>query len=366
MKVLHVFNELKFSGAEIMYANAAKYFQEEEILMFALATGNSKGDFESEFLANNIKVYHAPSPSFLDSFNYVNKMISFIRENEIEIVHIHRADVKWLFAFIARLASVKCMYTVHNVFKHRRITWIKGFLERYTARKWFGLQFQTIGESVYENELNYYKTPSIKVNNWYDSKLFYPSSSSFEKEMIRKELNIDSDSYVIISIGGCSYVKNHHDILKVIPLLKRQNIIYLHLGCGVTEQEEIQLAEELGISNKVMFLGNKINVRDFLVASDLYVMTSRFEGLGMATVEAMATNIPAVLYHASGSKDLIVNKKTGLLIGQSLIKLEENINWVIENKEKAKEMADLARAFVEQEFDIEKNVSSIIGIYRSL
>ncbi|MGY6648826.1 glycosyltransferase family 4 protein [Wenyingzhuangia sp. IMCC45574] len=366
MRVLHIFNEIKFSGAEIMYANAAQYFRSHAIEMYALETGEKEGDFVPVFLENQIQVHQKALPNLYKRIDYINELVVFIRENNINILHIHRSNAKWLFALIAKKAGIKCVYTVHNVFKHRKITWFKGFLERYTARKWFGLQFQTIGQSVYKNELHYYKTPSIKVNNWYDNNRFYPATSVLEKEKLRKEMGISLESYVLISIGGCSLVKNHHDIIKAMSLLNNKDIIYVHLGTGATEAEEKELAKELGISDRVLFLGNKNNVRDFLIVSDVYLMPSRFEGLGMATVEAMACNIPVILYNAPGSRDLIDNNLNGLLIEQDFKVLAENINWMRLHREEALKMSEKALKLVNEEFDIEKNVNAICNIYRGL
>src|SRR5690606_27550659 len=118
--------------------------------------------------------------------------------------------------------------------------------------------------------------PSTKINNWYNSKRFYECTDS-EKSEVKKKLNIPNDVFVIISVGGCAEIKNHHDILRAIANLKEKlNILYLHLGKGKTECEEKQLSEDLGINGLVRFEGNKDNVRDYLLASDVFVMPSKF------------------------------------------------------------------------------------------
>jgi glycosyltransferase involved in cell wall biosynthesis len=366
MKVLHIFNEIKFSGAEIMYANATPIFNKHHVEVLALATGAKRGDYEPVFKKQGIQIWHMPLPSLKHIFLYVTyiyKMCSFVKNNNIDLIHIHRSNAKWTFALIAKLARIKSIYTVHNVFKHRKFTWFKGYLDRFTARKWFGLQFQTIGQSVYENELNYYKIPSVKINNWYDAERFYPLTSSQEKNELRKKLNIPLECFMLISTGGCSWVKNHHDIFKAIAALKDKNIVYLHLGCGSTEQEEKQLAKDLGIEKNVKFLGNQNKVRDFLALSDVYVMPSKFEGLGNAALEAMAVGIPSILYNVSGLKDLIQNNDNGLLIEEDFKTLAKSINWIIENKDEAQKMASDAMKFVKNNFNMEKNVLEIIKLY---
>lgn len=367
MRVLHIFNEIKFSGAEIMYANAVPLFNKNGFELLAIATGESVGDFELEFKKREIKVWHKPMPSFPHIINricYVYQLISFVKEQDINLIHIHRSNAKWTFGLIAKIVGIKSVYTAHNVFKNRKITWIKAYLERFSARKWFGVQIHTIGQSVYENELYYYKTPSIRINNWYDSQKFYPVESEKEKEILRKKLNIPIDHFVVISTGGCSIVKNHHAILHAIAsITENKKVTYIHLGSGATENEERDLVNELGLVSNVLFLGNKVNVRDYLVASDLYLMPSKFEGLSIASIEAMACGIPAILYNVPGLRDLIHDNDNGLLIEPKIEALAGGIDWIIENPLESKKMATKALRYVNDEYSMDRNVGQIIKLY---
>ena len=94
-------------------------------------------------------------------------------------------------------------------------------------------KFQTISDSVYDNERLYYHNDTIKIYNWFGNKRFFPADKA-EKQAVRKELGISKDSFVIISVGGCSVNKRHHDIIKALPdlLKEKNNLMYLHLGQG--------------------------------------------------------------------------------------------------------------------------------------
>lgn len=74
------------------------------------------------------------------------------------------------------------------------------------------------------------------------------------------------------------------------------------------EEVEIELAAGLGVRNNVRFCGNRKEVRMFLVAADIYVMTSKYEGISITTIEAMACGVPAILYDVAGLCDF---NKTG-------------------------------------------------------
>src|SRR5476651_582240 len=121
MKVLHIFNEIKFSGAEIMYANAASLFRAKGYELVAISTGETMGDFAGQFEAAGIPVFHHPlkkennNPFYI--FNYLRNTIQFIKNNGIDIIHIHRSNVFWYFSLCGYLTGKKNIMTLHSVFK---------------------------------------------------------------------------------------------------------------------------------------------------------------------------------------------------------------------------------------------------------
>jgi glycosyltransferase involved in cell wall biosynthesis len=367
MHVLHIFNEINFSGAEIMYANAAPLFQIKGIQMTAVNTGNKLGNFTGEFDKVNIKIIHRPlslgykNPVLL--FRYFRSVYAYIKKEKVDVVHVHRSDVFWYYSLSAALAGKKTIMTPHNVFKNRKITWLKAYLERLSARKILKTTFQTIGESVYNNELTYYKNPSVRVNNWYDAKRFFPPGIN-EKKALREKLGIEQDDFVVITTGSCSAVKNHIAVIEAMAMvIKQHSCTYLHLGTGHLETEEIKKAAALKIAGKVKFLGNKMNVRDYLIASDVYIMPSKFEGLSIAAIEAMACKLPSILYNSPGLTDLIKNDDNGFLIDHDPAQIAEKIILFKNNPEMAAEKGNNACSFVQSNFNIENGVNDIAGLY---
>jgi glycosyltransferase involved in cell wall biosynthesis len=370
IRVLHVFNEIQYSGAEIMYFTAAPLFQSDGIEMVALNSGKELGEFAPQFESLDIKVYHLPiangTKNPIQIIKYFKSIDRLLRTEEIDVVHIHRSTYFLFFAIVGFLQGKTVLRTVHNVFKSRKLTWFKGFLDRFVARVFFNVVFQSIGDSVYFNEKNYYKNPTVKINNWYNNKKFYPVSSKEEKQLLRLNQNIPIDTFVIISTGSCTCVKNHQDVLEALAIVNRQyKCHYLHLGKGETLKDEMALCHALGLDNNVSFLGNQINVRDFLVASDAYVMPSLFEGLSIAAIEAMACSLPSVLYKSPGLVDLISQDDNGFLIDRSPNEMASKIISLIENPLVVEKMGYNARAFAENEFSVDKGVEKIINIYRS-
>ncbi|NJB35391.1 glycosyltransferase family 4 protein [Croceivirga sp. JEA036] len=368
MRVLHIFNEIKYSGAEIMYANAASLFQERGVEMLALNTSKNLGEYAEKFKINNIEIFHKHLDineiNPLVIYRYYSRIIKFLLDNQIDLIHIHRSKHFLLFAAAGHKVGIRTIRTVHNNFKHRKLTYPKGVIERFVAKSKYKLVFQSIGESVYLNELNYYKNRTIKINNWYDSSRFFPPENNDEKRNKRQQLNIKEDSFVVVSTGGCSHVKNHFDIIKALNLLKdKGNFTYLHLGEGITCADEVALARELNVLDNIKFLGNRSNVRDYLIAADVYLMPSRFEGLAIAAIEAMAVGLPSVLYDVPGLKDLIQNNNNGFLIKQDVNELVKAVLELKNNTQLNTKMSASAIAHVIENYSMIKGVDSIMNLY---
>ena len=368
MKVIHVFNELKFSGAEIMYSDAAPVFQKLGFKLTALSTANVIGEFAPVLERQGYEILHKPYPKLKNvygRFKYYNSFIKFLKKENFDIVHIHRNNAMWGISLCAWLANKRSIYTFHNVFSCSKLAYLYHYLLRWSAKSIFKCDFQTISDSVYENERDYFHNKTKKIYNWYGSERFYPAGLN-EKERIRKELNIHPSTLVLISIGGCSDIKRHSDIIKALPIVieKQPDCIYLHLGEGISENKEIELTEKLGLLSNVRFARNQINVRKYLIASDIYLMPSKHEGIPITTIETMGCKIPSILYNVPGLRDFNKTGENSLLIPEDYKILAQKILYLYAMPNKGVELADNAKEFVDSNFNMEINARKIALLYK--
>ncbi len=367
MKVIHILHELKFSGAEIMYVDAATIFQGKGCELTVMATAKDLGEYAIFFKQAGYKVIHRPIPQLKNYLNRIKYYLAFIRlikTEKINVVHNHSHQIMWGMALCSWLANVRSVYTFHNVFPSHTLTYLYHCLLRWSAKYIFNCRFQTISDSVYNHELKYYHNKTIKIYNWYGSSRYFPGSKE-EKFSIRKDLGIEDNAFVLISVGGCSPVKRHSDIINALPQIieKIPDCLYLHLGKGISETEEIQLAKESGVSEYIRFCGNQTNVRNYLVASDVYLMPSRFEGIPITTIEAMACMIPSVLYDVPGLRDFNKTGENCILIPEDFTILGEQIIKVWANTKISDEIASRAKYFVNKYFNMKTNVDRIFELY---
>jgi glycosyltransferase involved in cell wall biosynthesis len=365
MKVVHILDELKFSGAEVMYVAAAPVFRELGCELSVISIGKKPGDYAPFFEKAGYRIHHLPPPLLtFKRWVYYIKLIRLLKANRYEIMHIHTNLLE--MAFCAAIAGIRTVATFHSVYYSRRITRWYYRLRRWSAKRIFRCTFHTIGDSVYEQEKTYWHNESVKIYNWYDSNRFFPAEEG-EKDTVRTELNIGKNVLVLISVGSCRELKRHFDIIRALSQIvkKYPDALYLHLGEGEMLEKEKQLVETLQLSDNVRFCGNRTDIRKYLIASDVYVMTSRVEGVSITAIEVMACKIPSVFYDVPGLRDFNKERECNCLVQENDVQLAENIIRLYENRDKQKELTDNARELVDACFDMKTNAVKIYNLYRS-
>jgi glycosyltransferase involved in cell wall biosynthesis len=125
--------------------------------------------------------------------------------------------------------------------------------------------------------------------------------------------------------------------------------------------------ENLGIASSVCFLGKVIRITEKYLSADIFVLSSRREGMSNALIEAMAHGLPCVATDISGSQDLIKPGENGILVPvDDVEKLADGILYLFANPDQARQMGIQARATIEQTCDFKKVVPQYLNIYRKL
>lgn len=133
------------------------------------------------------------------------------------------------------------------------------------------------------------------------------------KDVKRRELNIPQDSFVVLSVGELKPHKNHQIIIRAIASLHRKDVVYVICGKGELLESLKKLSAELGVLDQVFFLGYRRDIPEIMHCSDVFAFPSVREGLGLASLEAMAAGLPVIGTDTRGIRDYIVNGKTGYL-----------------------------------------------------
>jgi glycosyltransferase involved in cell wall biosynthesis len=297
MKVLHILNTLRPSGAETMLRLAAPHWREKGLELSVLSTGEMIGPYATDLENARYKIFHLP---FSKTFKFGLSFFQLLGDNNFDVVHIHTERAFFLYAIIARLAGVKkIVSTIHS--NHTFIGFTRFYRTIFRSfMRWIKVEQISISQSVYDTELKLYKNRTKIIKNWCDMDRFFPPTRS-QREQSRTSLGI-TDCSVILSIGNCAPTKRHELIIRALPHLEKKitKICYFHIGEEDDSHSERKLAKDLTISSKVEFLGYKNDIRPYLWAADVFVMPSRYEGFSIAALEAIACGVPTILTNVPG------------------------------------------------------------------
>ncbi len=186
---------------------------------------------------------------------------------------------------------------------------------------------------------------------------------------VRDELGIPPLAWVVVSVGNFKPQKNPMDLVKTAKavLSKDPTIHFILVGDGELRPSVERAAEEGGFAKQIHFLGWRQDIPAVLAASNTFLLTSLWEGLPRALVEAAVARLPSVAYAVNGVKDILVDGETGFPIEpHNTEAAAEKILWLKDNALEAKQFGMNARIQVEKEFDIDRMVRDQENLYERL
>jgi glycosyltransferase involved in cell wall biosynthesis len=185
---------------------------------------------------------------------------------------------------------------------------------------------------------------------------------------IRKELGIPESALVIGTIAVFRFQKRLIEWLDVFHRAKanNENLYGIIVGDGPLRKELESHWERLNLKGTVFFAGLQTEVKPWLSAIDIYMMTSEFEGLPVALLEAMSMQCAIASTDAGGIKEVVRDGKEGLL---TTVLNWNNLSFLIDqykDKDFRKKMGRNARLRVENDFSIKKMVSLLEDLYKEI
>lgn len=299
MKVLHILNELRPSGAEVMLELAAPVWKRMGCELHILSITTAPGNFEDRLRSSGWTINRIPRDG--GTLDIIKRLMASIRTIRPDLVHLHPEGLSLPLCLAIHRCGVPMVRTVHNNFLFTGVLRWRKTLERWISRR-LKLRHIAISPSVSENEIARFHNPTELCWNWFDSAGFRVPAEQ-ERAIIRAQLAIPSGQKALVSVGNGSGVKNYRLIIESLALLNDPAVHYYQVGYPHPESLDEQLADELHVSDRVTFVGPQDNIGDWLAAADVFVMPSQWEGYGLAAVEALASSCQCVFADCLGLSD---------------------------------------------------------------
>jgi glycosyltransferase involved in cell wall biosynthesis len=176
---------------------------------------------------------------------------------------------------------------------------------------------------------------------------------------------------VLLEIGRLCDVKGQRELIAALPKLARTDVTLLLVGedleaGGAYRTALERQARELGIGDRVRFLGRRDDVPALLAAADALVLPSSIEGLPLVVLEAMAAGRPVVATSVGGTPEAVVDGETGLLVPPGDIEaLAHAIDALLGDPELARRLGEAGGRRVRERFDADAAAQRVLGLYTS-
>jgi len=197
------------------------------------------------------------------------------------------------------------------------------------------------------------------VFNGVDIEHFSPLAITEHANQLRSELKISDDVQIVCHIAGFRPEKGHLILLDAFEQLvkKQQKVMLIFAGDGALRSLVEETAEAKGLLANVRFLGAVPDVRPVLALSDLVVIASVAESFSIAMLESMAMEVPLLATDVGGTREAVINGKTGFLVpANDKQALEDGLLAALNNPQQLKQMGQDARQFVVERFTYQEMV----------
>lgn len=285
MKVLHLMNGLHPSGMERMFVSAGAYFAENGVDSVIVGQGDDH-PFKEQLKDAN---YRVRTIAHLKRLAGMRAFVRLLLEEQPQVVHIHSEGSYAVAAILARAAirRVVLIRTIHNVFQPSGLAAVKRRLQRLAA-DWLIGEFISVSPDVQRNERRFGRSSTL-IYNWVDDRFF-------ELRKVRLTRTVEDESSVVI-VGNSSPVKNQLLALEAIRSLPVK--LYFHGDERGANPQEVLILDALQKERRLLYRGTG-DPAPSLLASSLYAMPSKHEGMSIALAEALVVGVPAFINDAPG------------------------------------------------------------------
>ncbi|CEQ13050.1 glycosyltransferase [Paeniclostridium sordellii] len=311
------------------------------------------------------------SPFKLQNIKAFYQMLKLMKSENYEIVHCNTPVGGMLGRLCSYFSGIKkVIYQVHGFHFYKGASKSHNFIyeniERFLAR--FTDCIITINQEDFEGAKTFklrengevYYVPGIGINVDKYFKL------NVDKHKKRKEIGVRENSKLIIMVGDLVPNKNYETALKSISKIDNKNIECIICGIGSDEQKLKKLTNELGLEDRVHFLGFRNDVIELMKASDILLFISHREGLSRALMEAMSCGTCIVASKIRGNTDLIKNNYNGYLVNQyDEVEISKSIEKLIEDEFKLKLFSEKGKEIIIN-FSLDNIKKEMKRIYTSI
>jgi glycosyltransferase involved in cell wall biosynthesis len=378
IRVLLVITRLAIGGATKVVLNCAEHLHRHPDFEVKLLTGPvpaGRTDMTPWARDRDIDVRMVPSLtnqiSLVDNLKGVAEIRNIVAEGDYDIVHTHSSVAGVVGRIAAAAAGTPVI--VHHVHgwglrdsmpRMARMVYLS--LERLCAS--FTDRLIVVAKPDIQKGLAHRIGKAEQFVLIYNGIELDEFRRQIDAQRMRSELGLEPDSKLVGMIGRLDEQKNPLELIRTAAIVvgAYPGVQFLIVGDGPLRPDCERLIASLGLHKRVLLLGYRSDVPNILSILDLTVMSSLWEGLPIAFLEAMAAGKPIVANDVDGARDVVADGETGYLVPpHQLSEMAERILTLLNDEARCRDMGLNGQAR-SRSFSIEKMLRSLESLYREL
>jgi sugar transferase (PEP-CTERM/EpsH1 system associated) len=357
---------MDIAGAEKVVYSIVRNLSKERF-SFSICCLDCTGELGEHLIKEGFEVISLNRKPGVD-FSLIRKLIKILKDRQIDIIHAHQYTPYFYAATAAILsARPKVIFTEHGRHQPDRIRPKRAIYNQFLNL--FSDRITGVSNFSKDSLVKYEKLPARKIKVIYNGISLEEFKISLDREAKRKELGIDQDEVVMGMVGRFDPIKNQLMLLRAFSeVLKHiSGTKLLLIGDGPLKEKCKKFASELGIGDRVVFLGWRRDVLELLRTLDIFVLSSLTEATSLTLLEAMAAGLPVIATDAGGNPEIIMNDRTGILISLGNYReFAKAMVSLIEDPEKRKRMGEAGIRRIKALFSIDRMLKEYEDLYLSL
>ena len=378
INVLQVIPKLGFGGAETGCYDIAHYLAEQDCKSYIATSG---GELLKYVKKNKVKIFRLPVHSKNPIMIFLNTIFLslIILIKKINIVHARSRAPAWSCYFACLITNTNFVTTFHGTYNFKNK--FKKFYNSIMLKSKLTIAGSNFIFGHISDNYNEYLDKKKKLRVIFrgiNVDYFNPKNISILKqEKLKKEWNIDTNKFIILMPGRLTYWKGQEKFIEALNILivdyNFTNFQAILLGSDqgrkVYSKKLLSLVERYSLIKKIKFIQNCKEMPLAYSLADVVVSASiEPEAFGRVSVESQAMCKPIIASNIGGSKETVLNKKSGFLYKHDDPReLAKNLNTVIQlSQEELKLMGNEGRKNITKKFDVEVMCDSNLREYKKL
>jgi glycosyltransferase involved in cell wall biosynthesis len=391
IKVLFMQSQSYFGADSMVHSLLMQHLDRERVQVYAACNPKDEGQPSAAFkVLQTIPDLHLRPAYFGPSFNEATRtekllgllkapatllslarLAWYIKRNKIDIIHgTEKPRDAFYGVRLARLTGAKSVVHLHVKCED----WISGLVRQSMgqADAIVGVSDFVAKSTVamgYPPEKVFYVLNSLEAGRW---------DYTTDGRAVRREFGIGPDETVLACVARLFHWKGQTELLKALAKVKASNPAFKLLIVGEDDErgapgrgrysvELKALAAELGLTEQVIFTGQRRDIAQILAACDIFALPSFEEPFGVAFLEAMAMKKPVVALDSGGVGQVVDHGKAGLLSPpKDIDKLAANLLKLINDPALRRQMGDYGRRRVEEYYNPQRMAGEIEQLYRKI